>query len=36
VGGRATVPAKIERWLDDVDNIALYKEVWKTLSESAA
>lgn len=25
-----------ELWLDDTDNIALYKKVWKTLSESAA
>jgi len=25
-----------ELWLDDADNIALYKKVWKTLSESAA
>ncbi|MGW2915275.1 helix-turn-helix domain-containing protein [Streptomyces asoensis] len=24
-----------ELWLDDADNIALYKKVWKTLSESA-
>jgi hypothetical protein len=24
-----------ELWLDDSDNIALYKRVWKTLSESA-
>ncbi|MFJ2258639.1 helix-turn-helix domain-containing protein [Streptomyces sp. NPDC087844] len=25
-----------ELWLDDADNIALYKKIWKTLSESAA
>ncbi|MFC9038846.1 Scr1 family TA system antitoxin-like transcriptional regulator [[Kitasatospora] papulosa] len=24
-----------ELWLDDADNIALHKKVWKTLSESA-
>jgi hypothetical protein len=24
-----------ELWLDDADNIALYKKVWKTLSETA-
>jgi transcriptional regulator with XRE-family HTH domain len=24
-----------ELWLDDADNVALYKKVWKTLSESA-
>jgi hypothetical protein len=24
-----------ELWLDDADNVTLYKKVWKTLSESA-
>ena len=24
-----------ELWIEDADNIALYKKVWKTLSESA-